>query len=63
MAKSEYTNYLKAKRYCIEIIMEAFKKIEPKPRRECYKKQPKKNSEREGDRVIPLVADFNPGLP
>ena len=62
-AKSEYTNYLKARGYCIEIIMEAFRKVESKPRREYYQKQPEKNSERKVDRVIPLVADFNPGLP
>ena len=45
-AKSEYTNYLKARGYCIEIIMEAFRKVESKPRREYYQKQPEKNSER-----------------
>ena len=30
---------------------------------EYYQKQPEKNSERKVDRVIPLVADFNLGLP
>ena len=42
--------------------MEAFRKVESKPRREYYQKQPEKNSEREGDRVIPLVAELLPNI-
>ena len=62
-SKLEYTDFLTARGYSIGIIMEAFRKVESKPRREYYQKQPGKKLRQESDRVIPLVTEFNPGLP
>ena len=62
-SKIEYTDFLKARGYSTEIIMEAFRKVEAKPRREYYQKKPKQDPLHQEDRVIPLVTDFNPGLP
>ena len=62
-SKLEYTNYLKARGYSIEIIMEAFRKVESKARKSYYYNIPGEKSERDDIRVNPLVTDFNPGLP
>ena len=58
-SKLEYTEFLKARGYSTEIIMEAFRKVEAKPRREYYQKKPKQDPLQDDDRVIPLVTDFN----
>ena len=58
-----HLDHLKTRGYSIGIIEEAFRKVEVKDRKEYYQKQPGKKLEKENDRVIPLVTDFNPGLP
>ena len=69
-AKIEYTEHLKARGYSIGIIGEAFNRVESKERHE-YLGYPKMGPHTEIDsinakvtqKVLPLVTDFNPGLP
>ena len=65
--KSEFSTYFKARGYSIGVIEEAFSKVESKERKVYYQvKEPGKELHSKDEktyRVIPLVADFNPGLP
>ena len=62
-SKTDYTDFLKARGYSIDIITEAFRKVEFKPRENYIQTGTGKKSKQEDVRVIPLVTDFNPGLP
>ena len=65
-AKADYTEYLKARGYSIPAIEEAFGKAESKDRKSLYQVRKPDENLLQGNtktRVIPLVADFNPGLP
>ena len=62
-SKADYTDFLKARGYSIDIITEAFRKVESKPRENYIQSGTGKKSKQEDARVIPLVTDFNPGLP
>ena len=64
-AKANYTEYLKARRYSIDAIEEAFGKAESRDRKSLYQvKKPDENllQGKTKTRVIPLITNFNPGL-
>ena len=62
-SKADYTDFLKARGYSIDVITEAFRKVESKPRENYIQSGTGKKSKQEDARAIPLVTDFNPGLP
>ena len=62
-SKADYTDFLKARGYRIDIITEAFRKVESKPWENYIQSGTGKKSKQEDARFIPLVTDFNPGLP
>ena len=61
-SKADYTDFHKARGYSIDIITEAFRKVESKPRENYIQSGSGKKSKQEDARVIPLVTDFNPRL-
>ena len=60
MSKANYTDYLTAKGYSSEVIHESFNKHETNDRMSYLEPKVKPST---NERVFPLVADFNPGLP
>ncbi len=60
-SKAEYIEHLRARGYSIDIIQEAFSKLESKERVSYL--DPKSTEESTEKRVLPFVTDFNPGLP
>ena len=60
LSKANYTDYLPARGYSSEVIRESFKKLETNDRMSYLEPKVKPST---NERVFPLVADFNPGLP
>jgi len=62
-ARAQYTSYLVARGYSNSLINQAFDKVETKSRLSYYQQQRHKEDDSSKGRLIPLVTDFNPGLP
>ena len=64
-SKLEFTEHLKARGYSIRVIHEAFEKLEQKDRELCIGVDSvyEASVETVEKRVLPLVCEFNPGLP